>query len=63
MVSAPDVLLDFHEERMVLLADPMDPPAEDIPEGLDVQRLFFAAADDIVVSHNEKAVAAPGATN
>ena len=60
MVSGHGLLLDFHEERMLLLADPKDAAKADIPEGLDLQRLFSVAANDIVAFHNEKAAAPPG---
>lgn len=60
MVSGSGALLDFHEERMLLLADPKGLQATDIPEELDLQQLFFTAADDLVASHNEKAAVPPG---
>ena len=52
MVSQSGEILYREDLPMLRLIDPQEQPGWPIPEGLDLERLFAAAADDICKAHN-----------
>ncbi len=52
MVSQSGEILYREDLPMLRLIDPQEQPGCPIPEGLDLERLFAAAADDICKAHN-----------
>ena len=60
IISASGDLIKAQEQQMLRLIDPGQAIRRDIPEHLDLQRLFDIAADDIVAVHNQAANVPPG---
>ncbi len=52
MVSQSGEILYREDLPMLRLIDPQEQPGCPIPDGLDLERLFAVAADDICTSHN-----------
>ena len=52
MVSQSGEILYREDLPMLRLIDPQEQPGCPIPDGLDLERLFAVAADDICASHN-----------
>ena len=52
MVSQPGEILYREALPMLRLLDPQEQPGCSVPDGLDLERLFTLAADDICATHN-----------
>ena len=60
IISASGELVKAQQQQMLHLIDPSQATRRDIPEHLDLQKLFDIAADDIVAVHNQAANVPPG---